>query len=98
MINEGQELPEMDFHIHTNQTGMKCSFQPHNKMATQDILLCLALGIRGICKLIEEKTDIPFEVVKLALAEGLHAAFGQDIPDQIREATEQDKRDTEEMN
>ena len=73
------EMPEMDFFIHATQDGMKTGFHPKNNVTGEDILICLAVGIRGICQIISDKIDMPLEPMSVAFLEYAAAVFREDF-------------------
>ena len=77
------ELPEINFFIHVDQHGMKSGFEPKNKVTGAEVLLCLSLGIRGICVLLAEKIDMSLDEVIGGLQHGLDAALSEDFEDKL---------------
>ena len=81
-INAGRpegELPSVEFHIKSSQEGMESSFQPFNSVTGKDILVCLALGVRGILSLLSAKLDMPMEDLYSSLCIGMDKIFDPNI-------------------
>jgi hypothetical protein len=82
--NDGddQVLPEIDFWIHMDQHGMRSGFKPHNKMTGDQVVLCMSIGIRGMCCMLAERMELPLEIIYGGLLEGMQSAFSEKFADE----------------
>jgi len=83
----------MDFFIHVDQKGMRSGFEPQNPVTGEEVILCLALGLRGICCLLADKLDMPLEDVHRGLQVGMIAAFDEETIGKIVRKCEEENDD-----
>lgn len=89
----------LDYFIHVDKGGIRAGFRPsaHCSPTGEQVILCMALGIRSILHLLSDRMDEPVENIQEALKATLEVAFSADFADKIVRGNpddEENKKDT----
>lgn len=97
-IETPDDIPDMDFWIKIDRDGMRAGFMPKNSVEGKVVILCLALGIRGMVCLLADKMKMSYEDIWAGLYHGMRCAREDFDNDDFEEEGGDDEFTTDNLN